>query len=190
MALIRKLFILGNVFWLTGCAGPKFMSNSDGRHTALRPIPQRQSVVILPFNDSGIAEKIDNQSAGDYFAGRLLEKFLTSGLFAHVTVGSSPQVTAALVVSGSISSLGQRSWGNRALRGNAKTSLEVTGQIRDHDDNLLLTFTKSREAQGGLVGAGGWFTAGAGQMVKQLVDWVASDVVNAVKKETNKKNAK
>jgi hypothetical protein len=86
------------------------------------------------------------------------------------------------VISGSISSIGKRSWGSRALAGNAETSFEVTGEIRGHDYNQLLTFTKSRSAQGGLFGVGGWATAGSGQMIKQLTDWVADDVLKVIKK--------
>lgn len=183
MTSLRPFLILGSVFSLIGCVGPKFMSNSDGQHKRIIPVPKQQSVVILPFNDAGVDEKIDNQSAGTYFAGRLADKLLATGLFKQVTVSPSQSDSVALVISGSIASIGKRSWGSRALVGNAKTSFGVTGEILDHDHNQLMTFTKSRSAQGGLLGVGGWATAGSGQLVKQLADWVASDVAKVIKKE-------
>jgi len=87
-----------------------------------------------------------------------------------------------IVISGSISSIGKRSWGSRAMLGNGENSFEVTGEIRGKNNNKLMSFTKSRSAEGDPLSVGGWATAGSGQMMKQLADWVAADVFNAIKK--------
>lgn len=178
-----RLFItLLNVFFLAGCVGPKFMSNSFGSQEVLAPIPKHLKVIVSQFDDYGSLEKVDNQAVGAYFATVLANKLLLSGLFPAVTVSSSPPDSTQIVISGSVSSIDKHSWGKRALIGNAESGFEITGEIRDHKSNKLMNFTKSRSAQGGLFGVGGWATAGSGQMVKQLADWVATDVLNAIKK--------
>lgn len=179
----RMFLALGSLCVLTGCVGPKFMSNSDGKHEAMRPIPKGQHVIITPFDDAGETEKIDNQSMGTYFAGALAQKLLALNSFRQVTVSASRTDSTAIVIAGSVSSFGSGGWGKRAIVGNAQSNFEATGEIRDRNNNKLLSFTKSRSAEGGLMGAGGWFTAGGGQMKKQLADWVAADVVKVIKKE-------
>lgn len=182
MIRLTTILMLGNFFLTIGCVGPKFMSSASGNHQTLAPIPKKQKAVIMPFEGSGASELIDKQKAGAHFAGVLAEKLKRSGLFSEVGVGISSGASGEIVISGEILRIGKKSWGSRALVMNSEMSFGVTGAVHDHQHNLLMTFTKSRSAQGGLMGAGGWMSAGAGAMIKQLADWVAADVLNAIKK--------
>lgn len=187
MIRYTTIFMIGSFFLIIGCVGPKFMSSSSGKHQAFAPIPKNQKAVIMPFEGSGASELIDKQNAGAHFASVLAAKLKGSGLFSEVTVGATPTDSGTIVISGQIWRIGKKSWGSRALVMNSEMSFDVSGEVRDHQRNLLLSFTKSRSAQGGLMGAGGWMSAGSGAMIKQLADWVAADVRNAVKKGNKSK---
>lgn len=144
-------------------------------------------MAILPITGSGAYEPIDKQKARAHFANVLAEKLKSSGLFSEVRVGISARDSGEIVISGEILSIGKKSWGSRALVMNSEMSFGVTGAVHDHQHSLLMTFTRSRSAQGGLMGAGGWMSAGAGTMIKQLADWVAADVRDVVKKGNKSK---
>lgn len=64
-----------------------------------------------------------------------------------------------------------------------EAGVAVAGRLVDRRlDRVLVTFATFRKSEGGLIGAGGLFTASEPEMIDQLMRWTAQDLIGALKK--------
>jgi hypothetical protein len=65
----------------------------------------------------------------------------------------------------------------------ARATVRVSGTLRvTGEEKTLIAFSLQRAAKGGLLGTGGWSTAGEETMVEHLLEWVAEDVAAMIRK--------
>ncbi len=164
--------------FLTACVGPKLFSESSAsqeiweKQTSIRNI----SVRPLPI----FAE---SDTTFDTYTPLLFEK-----IKEHLK--NNPEIEEVKILSPtdsakthyllevSVMNIGGAGWKNRALYDNTKSEVSIAGRIIDvASDKAIITFRKTRMAQGGLLGMGGWLSAGEKKMSQKLIDWLAGDIV-------------
>jgi hypothetical protein len=135
-----------------------------------------------------IERKKGQQDLGALFAKKLAQELTKRKIFAHILVDSSAnEPETRLVLTGYIGIMRKKGWAKRAMLG-SESEVSISGRLSDiESDKTVLTFTRSRKGSGGVIGAGGWLSAGEGTMVDKLVEWIADDVAKALEKEIKKK---
>ena len=177
-AMMNLAVIVIQVF-VVGCAGPKFMSHSSGPHEILAPVPSCDSISLrMKYNTQF------DSILTDILRKELLKEQLYS--FIRV-IPYDGNITTRLLIQMYIFDTGALSWGTRAMQHLSESSFGVQGRLVDQRENrTIITFSKRRSAQGGLLGRGGLATPTEESMAQQLVEWVVDDIVDVIKEGRTK----
>jgi len=177
---IFKCFILLFFFsfFLIACTGPKFMSTVSGSQENWGKHPTIQSISISPLAKFAVSD-----STMDPYTPRLLENLKErmgriSDVRKIVILSPTDSIQTPYLLEISVMNTGKAGWGDRANNYGSQSEVSVAGRLIDvKADKALITFRKTRMAQGGMLGIGGWLSAGEKQMSRKLIDWLADDVV-------------
>lgn len=173
----------------TGCAGPKLMSTKTGSHKALGSITPNQEVSIRGLHTAPPAASSDDDYGEqllyiNHLMDNLAEKLRTNSQFSGVTiVAEADNVATPYMLEVKVVGVNKRGWASRAtgFGGDTQSKASVAGRLVDvAHDQVVLTFEKSRSSQGGLLGMGGWLSAGEEAIAKKHMEWLADDIVAAI----------
>ncbi|MBU1121933.1 MAG: hypothetical protein ABIH71_05870 [Candidatus Omnitrophota bacterium] len=181
------MFLFTAAVLVCGCAGSRFMSISDGYHKDWGMIPYKESLSVKVFATDS-QDKWNDKDLGQIFTERLVEKFEKEGIFDEVFIISSAEAPKTrLVLEGAVE-IAEKSGYAARLFVPSTCKVNVSGKLVDARDKVeLFIFTKSRDSQGGLLGAGGLLSASSKTMVKELTQWVADDVAGILRNDKKKR---
>jgi hypothetical protein len=125
---------------------------------------------------------LEGRSIEAYFSRVLVQKLRASGRYRDVEAVPFGDLPPGIILVEATLETIVPSWGRRA--GLARAEARVKASIRVSATNApgtLLEFSAQRKSSGGLLGIGGLLTGGEETMLKNLLEWVADDVVSTIK---------
>ena len=166
------------IFALTGCAGPKFISRGPIFHQYWGDIPYQKDLSIIITSSTTIEKE-----AAELFTETLTKGLESQKLFGKIFVISPIEATKTdIVLEVNIENIIKTGWWARGgSYSHEPCSVAVTGKLIDvKQDKTILTFSRERSGEGGLLGIGGWLRAGRNTMTNKLVKWVSDDIVKII----------
>lgn len=172
MKITQKLFFIlmagAVLLGISGCVGPKIVTNQPSSSSMLQPIPPNTKLYIRSTCDDDVADSV--------VQGKLTRALRNTGKFAAVEYGTATPGSLQLDIEIRVN---RSLWGHRAFNGDF-TRVRADGSLMA-DHTTLVTLHACRSGSGGLFGAGGWMASGEDGMVKSLMRWVIQDVADYLK---------
>jgi hypothetical protein len=167
-----------------GCAGPKFMSDSSGTVSASENIPVGERISIIWTQSWRDSKTTDGKTRNQFIAEVLAKELRLYHLFeVQDVVPDTVEPESPLQFKVWLEGSTESGWCARSFSPGTSNSVTVGGTLVDQSRNVsLISFSKSRKAQGGVCGIGGYLSPDDVAMNKTLIEWVIEDVVKDIKK--------
>jgi len=182
VTIILTLFVLS----FHGCAGPKFMSKGYRFQQYWGEIPTQKDLSIK-ITSTPLIEK----EQAELFTETLTKGLEGKKLFNKISIISPKEyVKTDIVLEVNIEKMVKTGWWARGGRyADSPCEVGVTGKLVDvKQDKTILTFSRERRGEGGLIGSGGCTRAGEDTMINSLLEWAAEDIVEIIGTKENKEN--
>ncbi|MGH7466601.1 MAG: hypothetical protein ACRENP_01310 [Longimicrobiales bacterium] len=164
------------------------MSSAYGTDAVWNSRPARAAVTVRllevpPRTDTTTVPEGNNVYTAQLLTG-LVEQLRQAALFDDVQPGNATtEPTTPLLLEVRLIRVYDADWASRALTSYSESSATVVGRLIDRStDRVLTTFQRSRGGQGGMLGMGGWLTASSDDMARAHINWIATDIINVLRK--------
>lgn len=155
------------------------MSDSTGSVTVMESLPTEEKMTIVwqrPWDES---KKIVGMVENQFIAEVLARELRKTNLFQiESVVPDTATVESPLKFTVWLEGSTESGWCSRSFAPSSTNSVTIGGVLINQKQGVTVArLSKSRRAQGGVCGVGGYLSASDVAMKETLIEWVVEDVV-------------